>query len=192
MRYGRGCFSCVAVTLAATLGGSHVVPSAWGRRRANRSITERPRPKSSSGATFLRPTFRSANETMSCATCHEQARGFNRRQENRRRHYRRGSANAIPLALADVAYLPTLTWGNSANRIIGSSGLIPIFREHPWKWAWQARRRCSSKDCVPILLIKSFRRRVSRGASLAGAEQFVYAIDGDQGHRRVSAYLDYR
>jgi cytochrome c peroxidase len=72
----------------------------------------------------------SANQTMACATCHEQARAFTD-----------GKKTAVgitgevskrnSMALANVAYLPTLTWGNPQIESLEVQALIPIFGEHP-------------------------------------------------------------
>ena len=72
----------------------------------------------------------SADETMSCATCHEQARAFTD-----------GKKTAVgitgevskrnTMALANVAYLPSLTWGNPQIESLEVQALIPIFGEHP-------------------------------------------------------------
>ncbi|HSQ13639.1 MAG TPA: di-heme enzyme, partial [Candidatus Deferrimicrobium sp.] len=72
----------------------------------------------------------SADETMSCATCHEQARAFTD-----------GKKTAVgitgevskrnSMALANVAYLPTLTWGNPQIESLEVQALIPVFGEHP-------------------------------------------------------------
>ena len=72
----------------------------------------------------------SANQTMSCATCHEQARAFTD-----------GKKTAVgitgevskrnSMALANVAYLPTLTWGNPQIESLEVQALIPMFGEHP-------------------------------------------------------------
>ena len=105
----------------------------------------------------------SANQTMSCATCHEQARAFTD-----------GKKTAVgitgevskrnSMALANVAYLPTLTWGNPQIESLEVQALIPIFGEHPVEMGMAGkeallfeRLRTSSR-----LYQKLFRRRVSR------------------------------
>ena len=72
----------------------------------------------------------SADQTMSCATCHQQARAFTD-----------GKPVAIGLtgqmskrnsmSLANVAYFPTLTWGNPQIGSLEAQALIPIFGEQP-------------------------------------------------------------
>jgi cytochrome c peroxidase len=72
----------------------------------------------------------SANQTIACATCHQQERAFTD-----------GKPVAIGLtgqlskrnsmSLANVAYFPTLTWGNPQIGSLETQALIPIFGEHP-------------------------------------------------------------
>ena len=72
----------------------------------------------------------SANQTVACATCHQQERAFTD-----------GKRVAVGLtgqmskrnsmSLANVAYFPTLTWGNPKIGSLEAQALIPIFGEHP-------------------------------------------------------------
>ena len=120
-----------AVTLAATLGGSQPwhLP-AWvppPRHPADNPATPA---KVELGRHLFYEKRLSANQTMSCATCHEQARAFTD-----------GKKTAVgitgevstrnSMALANVAYLPTLTWGNPQIESLEVQALIPIFGEHP-------------------------------------------------------------
>jgi cytochrome c peroxidase len=72
----------------------------------------------------------SANGTMACATCHEQARAFT---DGKRTAV--GITGEIAkrnsMALTNVAYLPALTWGNPQIESLEVQALIPIFGEHP-------------------------------------------------------------
>jgi cytochrome c peroxidase len=72
----------------------------------------------------------SANHTVACATCHEQARAFT---DGRRTVM--GITGQISkrnsMSLANVAYLPTLTWGNPQIESLEIQALIPIFGEQP-------------------------------------------------------------
>ena len=67
---------------------------------------------------------------MACATCHEQARAFTDGKQTAL-----GITGEVSkrnsMALANVAYLPTLTWGNPQIESLEVQALIPIFGEHP-------------------------------------------------------------
>jgi cytochrome c peroxidase len=72
----------------------------------------------------------SGNGTFSCASCHQQARGFadtlahavgSTGQANRRNS----------MGLTNVAYSPVLTWANSLQRALESQALVPMFGELP-------------------------------------------------------------
>lgn len=72
----------------------------------------------------------SANETLSCGGCHEQALGF-------------ADGEVLPIgstgdvvprnamALANVAYMPTYTWANPNLLTLEQQALVPIFGEMP-------------------------------------------------------------
>jgi cytochrome c peroxidase len=72
----------------------------------------------------------SADQRMACATCHQQERAFTD-----------GKTVAVgvtgqlskrnSMSLANVAYFPTLTWGNPQIVSLEAQTLIPIFGEHP-------------------------------------------------------------
>jgi cytochrome c peroxidase len=72
----------------------------------------------------------SMNETVSCASCHEQARAFS---DGRPRAIgadgQAGARNAM--SLGNVAYLPTLTWANPHARTLEAQAAIPLFGEAP-------------------------------------------------------------
>ncbi|WCT73978.1 cytochrome c peroxidase [Sphingomonas naphthae] len=72
----------------------------------------------------------SIDGTMSCATCHEQHRAF--ADGNRTRpgvHGDAGRRNVPPLA--NVAFLPSLTWGDPRVTSLEAQALIPMFGEAP-------------------------------------------------------------
>ncbi|MGE0385403.1 MAG: MbnH family di-heme enzyme [Gammaproteobacteria bacterium] len=72
----------------------------------------------------------SADQSMACATCHEQARAFtDGKAAATGVTGQTGRRNAMPLA--NVAYLPTLTWGNPQIDSLEAQSLIPLFGEHP-------------------------------------------------------------
>jgi cytochrome c peroxidase len=72
----------------------------------------------------------SADQTMACATCHQQARAFT---DGRRTAVgitgEPGKRNTM--SLTNVGYFPTLTWGNPRIESLEAQALIPIFGEHP-------------------------------------------------------------
>jgi len=72
----------------------------------------------------------SADESQSCATCHHQDKAFT---DGRARSAgvtgEVGSRSAM--SLANVAYLPVLTWQNPQLTSLEVQALIPLFGEHP-------------------------------------------------------------
>jgi len=72
----------------------------------------------------------SADQTMACATCHQQERAFTDGKQVAvgitGQKSRRNS-----MSLANVAYFPTLTWANPQIVSLESQALIPIFGEQP-------------------------------------------------------------
>ncbi|WGG48163.1 cytochrome c peroxidase [Rugamonas sp. DEMB1] len=83
----------------------------------------------------------SANRTQSCAGCHEQARGFS---DGRKLALGStgvvGARNAMPLA--NVAYLPTLTWANPNLTTLEQQALVPLFGDHPVEMGMAGREGC--------------------------------------------------
>ncbi len=72
----------------------------------------------------------SADKTMSCATCHQQGKAFTdgmRFSSGITGEQARRSA----MSLANVAYLPVLTWSNPLLSSLEVQALIPLFGEHP-------------------------------------------------------------
>jgi cytochrome c peroxidase len=72
----------------------------------------------------------SANQTQSCATCHQQRYAF---ADARGRGI--GSTGEVhprgAMSLANVAYSPVLTWANPGMRKLEQQALVPIFGDHP-------------------------------------------------------------
>jgi cytochrome c peroxidase len=72
----------------------------------------------------------SADQSIACASCHQQKRAFTDGQrlptgitgETIRRN---------TMTLTNVAYLPSLTWGNPQIESLEFQALIPLFSEHP-------------------------------------------------------------
>lgn len=72
----------------------------------------------------------SINGSTSCATCHQQARAFTDGVKlaigaTGEKHPRN------TMALANVAYLPVLTWSNPLMTALETQALVPMFGEHP-------------------------------------------------------------
>ena len=72
----------------------------------------------------------SADGTLSCASCHAQARAFtDGRAVSVGIHGTVGERNAP--SLGNVGYMPTLTWDNPLVRSLEFHALIPLFGEEP-------------------------------------------------------------
>ncbi len=72
----------------------------------------------------------SADGSQSCATCHHQDKAFtDGRAVAEGITGEKGARSAM--GLANVAYLPTLTWANPQLKSLEVQALIPIFGEHP-------------------------------------------------------------
>lgn len=72
----------------------------------------------------------SSTGTFSCATCHQQARAFADEKPQgvgvTGQVHRRGA-----MSLANVAYLPVLTWANPTVRRLEEQALVPMFGTEP-------------------------------------------------------------
>jgi cytochrome c peroxidase len=72
----------------------------------------------------------SADQSMSCASCHQQDKAFtDGLAVTTGVTGERGARSAM--SLANVAYLPVLTWSNPNLTALEVQALIPIFGEHP-------------------------------------------------------------
>jgi cytochrome c peroxidase len=72
----------------------------------------------------------SVNESSSCGSCHEQARGFADGQATPVG----ATGDAVPrnsMALVNIAYMPTYTWVNPTLLTLEAQALVPLFGEHP-------------------------------------------------------------
>lgn len=82
----------------------------------------------------------SANGTLSCASCHVQAKAFtDGRALSPGVDGSLGVRNAM--MLANVAYLPVLTWANPNLRTLETQLLVPIFGEHPTELGMAGREK---------------------------------------------------
>lgn len=82
------------------------------------------------GRWLFHDTRLSRDGSMSCATCHEQARAFT---VNRATMPGVDGSPGVknPMSLVNLAWAPVLTWANPALRQLESQALIPIFSDHP-------------------------------------------------------------
>ncbi len=72
----------------------------------------------------------SADQTMSCASCHQQDKAFTDGLSVATGITGEKGARSA-MSLANVAYLPVLTWSNPNLTVLEVQALIPIFGEHP-------------------------------------------------------------
>jgi cytochrome c peroxidase len=91
------------------------------------------------GRSLFYDTRLSFNETQSCASCHQQRYAFT---DGRR--FARGSTGADhfrnTMGLANVAYEPTLTWGDPRVRSLEAQVLVPLTNEHPVEMGFARHR----------------------------------------------------
>lgn len=72
----------------------------------------------------------SIDGSMACATCHEQHRGFSDGNATHPGVHGEPGRRNVP-ALANVAWMPSLTWGDPRVRTLEAQLLIPIAGTHP-------------------------------------------------------------
>ncbi len=72
----------------------------------------------------------SANNSMACATCHEQAKAFT---DGKAVSPGVNGADGVrsAMTLVNVAYLPALTWANPNQKLLEKQMLVPIFGSNP-------------------------------------------------------------
>jgi cytochrome c peroxidase len=82
----------------------------------------------------------SANQQMACATCHHQDKAFT---DGRARSpgVTGESAPRNSQSLANVAYMPVLTWANPLLTELEIQALIPLFGEHPVEMGMAGREQ---------------------------------------------------
>jgi cytochrome c peroxidase len=82
----------------------------------------------------------SADNTMSCASCHHQDKAFtDGRALSEGVTKELGSRSAM--SLANVAYLPVLTWANPHLTALEVQALVPLFGEHPVEMGMAGREK---------------------------------------------------
>jgi len=72
----------------------------------------------------------SADQTMACATCHDQKRAFTDGKRTAVGITQEASKRNT-MSLTNVAYYPSLTWGNPRIESLEAQALIPLFGERP-------------------------------------------------------------
>jgi cytochrome c peroxidase len=82
----------------------------------------------------------SANNSMSCATCHHQDKAFTDGLAVAEGITGAKGARSA-MALANVAYLPVLTWANPNLTALEVQALIPLFGEHPVEMGMAGREK---------------------------------------------------
>jgi cytochrome c peroxidase len=116
----------------------------------------------------------SADGTIACASCHEQARAFtDGHAVSRGVGGQAGSRSAM--SLANVAYLPVLTWQNPQLTSLEVQALIPLFGEHPVEMGMAGRegelfRRLQADPVYRRLYPQAFPTEARRG------EEALYSL----------------
>ena len=102
----------------------------------------------------------SRDGSMSCATCHEQKRGFT---DGKRVGVAFDGTHGLrnPMGLANVGYLPVLTWANPNLRQLETQALIPLFGDNPVEMGMAGHEqlmfeRLSADPIYPPLFAASF------------------------------------
>jgi cytochrome c peroxidase len=109
----------------------------------------------------------SADQSMSCASCHQQEKAFSDGLPVAKGVTGQlGVRNSMPLA--NVAYLPVLTWSNPNLTSLEVQSLIPIFGEHPVEMGMAGReqelyQRLQSDARYERLFAKAFPAEAKQG-----------------------------
>ena len=109
----------------------------------------------------------SANQRMSCASCHHQDKAFTDGLAlSEGITGEKGSRSAM--SLANVAYLPVLTWANPNLTSLEVQALIPIFGEHPVEMGMAGREkelfaRLQAEPVYQRLFARAFPDEARRG-----------------------------
>ena len=124
----------------------------------------------------------SANQTMACATCHEQARAFS---DGKRTAL--GSTGEVSkrntMSLTNVAYFPTFTWGNPQIESLEAQASIPIFGKHPVEMGMAGKealllKRLQTEIVYQQLFAKAFPEQARKNsvASLFSLSTMINAV----------------
>ena len=109
----------------------------------------------------------SSDQSMSCATCHVQARAFtDGKPVSSGVSGEPGIRNSM--SLGNIAYLPVLTWMNPQLTSLEIQSLIPLFGEHPVEMGMAGREqelwaRLKSDPTYPDLFESAFPDKAKQG-----------------------------
>lgn len=129
----------------------------------------------------------SIDGTMACSTCHEQHRGF---ADGNRTHagvHGEPARRNVP-GLANVAWLPSFTWGDPRIRSLETQVLVPVLGGEPVEMGMKGQEReiaarLSRGDCYRIMFQTAFpetRGRIDMPAvakALAAFERTLISYD---------------
>ena len=109
----------------------------------------------------------SADESMSCATCHQQEKAFTDGLPFAEGITKEKGARSS-MSLANVAYLPVLTWANPNLTALEVQALVPIFGEHPIEMGMAGKEkelfaRLQSDPVYRRLFANAFPEEAKRG-----------------------------
>jgi cytochrome c peroxidase len=123
----------------------------------------------------------SADQTQACASCHEQAKAFTDGQATAK-----GITGEVghrsAMALANVAYLPTLTWANPQIKSLEVQALMPLFGTAPVEMGMAGKEqllfeRLRAEPRYVRLFAESFPREAAQGeAALYSLSTLTKAI----------------
>lgn len=90
----------------------------------------------------------SADNSMSCASCHHQDKAFTDGLAVAEGITGQKGARSA-MSLANVAYLPVLTWANPNLTALEVQALVPILGSTLSRWAWLVVKKNSLHGCRP-------------------------------------------
>ncbi|QKS02217.1 cytochrome-c peroxidase [Sphingomonas sp. CL5.1] len=102
----------------------------------------------------------SVDGTMSCASCHEQRHGFTDGNAGHPGVHGDPARRNVP-GLANVAWLPSYTWGNPRIRSLEAQAMVPIFGTNPVEMGMRGMetelvRRLAADDCYRRMFAAAF------------------------------------
>lgn len=122
----------------------------------------------------------SADQTIACASCHRQERGFtDGRKTALGIQGIVGHRNSM--SLANVAYLPVLTWANPNLTSLEFQALVPIFGEHPVEMGMAGKEqlllgRLAAKPVYRELFAKAYPSEVAAGGDPVSIRHVLQAV----------------
>lgn len=129
----------------------------------------------------------SINGTMSCATCHEQKRGFADGNGTRAGVHGDPGRRNVP-GLANVGYAATLTWADPRLTTLEAQVAVPVLGEHPVEMGMAGNeteigRRLGRDGCYVRMFAKAFPEEGGRidmatvAKALAAFQRTMIAFD---------------